>query len=138
MIYFLADSSAIWRIQRQPELTESWTTPLLSGAIGSCAPQRAEFQRSARNTVEFDEMSRTFADLYPDVPVPQSAWRWIEAAQYRLASVGAARALSVVDLLLCATAADRGLVVLHDDADFEVAERHLPNVSTQRVIAAAQ
>lgn len=137
MIYFLADSSAIWRIQRQPDLTEDWTGPLLSGAIGSCEPQRAEFRRSARNASEFDEMNRAFRDLYPDVPVPKSVWRWIESAQYRLAGAGVVRALSVVDLLVCATAADRGLVVLHDDADFEVAERHLPDVSAQRVVGGA-
>lgn len=137
MIYFLADSSAIWRIQRQPELTEHWTAPLLSGAIGSCEPQRAEFRRSARNLDEFEEMNRTFRDLYPDVPVPKSAWRWIESAQYRLAGAGALRALSVVDLLVCATAADRGLTVLHDDVDFEVAERHLPEVSAQQVVRGA-
>ncbi len=82
-------------------------------------------------------MSRTFLDLYPDVPVPKSAWRWIESAQYRLAGAGVLRALSVVDLLVCATAADRGLTVVHDDADFEVAERHLPEVSARRVIRGA-
>lgn len=134
MIYFLADSSAIWRIQRQPEATDGWTAPLLSGAIGSCAPQRAEFRRSARNATEFDEMNRAFRDLYPDVPVPKSAWRWIDSAQHRLAASGVARALSVVDLLVCATAAERGLIVLHDDADFELAERHLSDVSAQRVL----
>ncbi len=134
MIYYLADSSAIWRIQREPGHTESWTMPLLSGAIGSCEPQRAEFRRSARNVIEFDEMNQTFRDLYPDVPVPKAVWRWIESAQYRLAGVGAARALSVVDLLVCATAADRGLIVLHDDADFETAQRFLPDVRTQRVV----
>jgi predicted nucleic acid-binding protein len=133
LIYFLADSSAIWRIQRQPDLTDAWTAPLLSGAIGSCEPQRAEFRRSARNANEFDEMNQTFRDLYPDVPVPKSVWRWIESAQYRLAGAGMVRALSLVDLLVCGTAADRGLVVLHDDADYELAERHLPDVSAQRV-----
>jgi len=132
LIYFLADSSAVWRIQRQPELTEAWTAPLLSGAIGSCEPQRAEFRRSARNVTEFDQMNQTFRDLYPDVPVPKSVWRWIEAAQYRLAAAGVVRALSVVDLLVCATATDRGLTVLHDDADYALAQRHLA-VVTQRV-----
>ncbi|BDB39667.1 MULTISPECIES: PIN domain-containing protein [Mycobacterium] len=137
MIRFLADSSAIWRIQRQPELTEAWTAALLSGAIGSCEPQRAEFRRSARNVDEFDQMNQAFRDLCPDVPVPKSVWRWIESAQYRLASAGVVRALSVADLLVCATAAERGLVVLHDDADYELAVRHLPNVAAQRVIKGA-
>lgn len=79
-------------------------------------------------------MSAMFIDLYPDVPVPKASWRWIESVQYRLAKVGAARALSVVDLLVCATAAARGLVILHDDADFELADRLLPDVQARRVV----
>lgn len=79
-------------------------------------------------------MTEMFRDLYPDVPVPKTVWRWVESAQHQLAGVGAARALSVVDLLICGTAATRGLVVLHDDADYELAERHLPDVHTRRVL----
>jgi hypothetical protein len=72
LIYFLVDSSAVWRLQRQPELTEAWNSSLLSGAVGSCEPQRAEFRRSARNADEFDQMNQMFRDVYPDVPVPKS------------------------------------------------------------------
>ena len=79
-------------------------------------------------------MNRMFAELYPDVPVPKSVWRWIDAAQHRLASAGAARALSVVDLLVCGTAAITGLAILHDDADYELAARHLPDIHTRRVV----
>ncbi|MET9328900.1 VapC toxin family PIN domain ribonuclease [Tsukamurella sp. NPDC003166] len=138
MIQFLADSSAVWRLQRDPALTEEWSSVQLSGAIGSCTAQRAEFLRSARNVDEFDQMTSMFVELYPDVPVPKSVWGWIDAAQYRLAKVGAVRALSVVDLLVCATAATRGLVILHDDADFELAERHLPDVRARRVVGRAE
>ena len=136
MIHFLVDSSAVWRLQRQPELTEAWTSSLLTGAAGSCEPQRAEFRRSARNAYEFDQMNQTFRDVYPDVPVPKSVWRWIDSAQRRLAGAGAVRALSVVDLLICGTAAARGLVVLHDDADYELAQHHLGDVSARRVVSA--
>lgn len=136
MIYFLVDSSAVWRLQRHPDLTEAWASSLLSGSIGSCAPQRAEFRRSARNVNEFEQMNAAFHDVYPDVPVPKSVWRWIDSAQHRLAGAGAARALSVVDLLVCGTAAAKGLVVLHDDADYELAARHLPDVIARRVVSA--
>jgi predicted nucleic acid-binding protein len=122
------DSSAVWRLHRQPEFTELWDSSLLSGAVGSCEPQRAEFRRSARNADEFDQMSQMFRDIYPYVPVPKSVWQWIDSAQHRLAGAGAVRALSVVDLLICGTAAARGLVILHDDADYELAQRHLPDV----------
>lgn len=81
-------------------------------------------------------MSRMFGDVYPDVPVPKSVWRWIDSAQHRLARAGAVGALSVVGLLICDTAAARGLVVLHDDADYELAERHLPDIRVRRVVSA--
>lgn len=81
-------------------------------------------------------MNQMFRDVYPDVAVPKSIWRWIESAQHRLAGAGAVRALSVVDLLVCGTAAARGLVVLHDDSDYELAARHLPDVTTRKVLNA--
>ncbi len=83
-------------------------------------------------------MNQMFRDVYPDVPVPKSVWRWMDSAQHRLAGAGAVRALSVVDLLICGTAAARGLAVLHDDADYELAERHLPDVRARRVVSADQ
>jgi predicted nucleic acid-binding protein len=138
LIHFLVDSSAVWRLQRQPELTEAWNSSILSGAVGSCEPQRAEFRRSARNADEFDQMNQMFRDVYPDVPVPKSVWRWIDSAQHRLAGAGAVRALSVVDLLICGAAAAKGLAVLHDDADYELAERHLPEIRARRVLSADQ
>lgn len=78
-------------------------------------------------------MSEMFVDLLPDVPVPKGAWLWSESAQYRLARAGAHRALSPVDLLVCATAAARGLVILHDDNDFATAAKHLTDVTERRV-----
>lgn len=39
----------------------------------------------------------------------------------------------MVDLLVCGTAAIQGLIVLHDDADYELAARHLPDVTARRV-----
>ena len=78
-------------------------------------------------------MTDMFADLYPDVALPKTVWQWIESAQYRLLRTGAHRALSTVDLLICATAATRGLVVLHDDKDFAAAARSLTDLSVRRV-----
>jgi predicted nucleic acid-binding protein len=78
---------------------------LSAGVVGSCFPQRVEFRRSARNSDEYDQMTQMFGDLYPDAPLPKTAWRWTESAQYRLLRHGPHRALSAVDLLICATAA---------------------------------
>ena len=78
-------------------------------------------------------MSGMFGVLYPDAPIPKGAWRWVESAQYRLLRQGAHRALSTVDLLICATAAQRDLIVLHDDNDFVTAARCLPAVRERAI-----
>ena len=134
MIEYLVDSSAIWRITRDDALADQWFGVITAGAVGSCAPQRTEFRRSARNLDEYGQMNELFFEMYPDVTVPKTAWSWVESAQHRLAAVGAIKALSTVDLLICASAAARGLVVLHDDADFDLAERVLPDVRARRVV----
>ena len=78
-------------------------------------------------------MSGMFDVLYADAAVPRGAWRWIDSAQYRLLRHGAHRALSAVDLLICATAAQHDLIVLHDDNDFATAARHLPDLRERTV-----
>jgi predicted nucleic acid-binding protein len=133
VIRYLVDSSAVWRILRDHDVRAGWADVISDHAIGSCQPQRIEFRRSARNLDEYEQMSAMFADLYPDVPVPKSAWRWVESAQYRLLRAGAHQALSCVDLLVFAGAAVHGLAVLHDDNDFALAAQHLPDLAERQV-----
>jgi predicted nucleic acid-binding protein len=133
VIRYLLDSSASWRILRDAALRAAWAEVVTVGAVGSCHPQRVEFRRSARTIGEYEQMSGMFDELYPDAPVPKGAWRWIESAQYRLLRHGAHRAVSAVDLLICATAARHGLVVLHDDNGFKTAARYLPDVRERSV-----
>jgi predicted nucleic acid-binding protein len=133
VIRYLIDSSALWRVLRDDQLRSAWEDLTINGAVGSCQPQRAEFRRSARNRDEYEQMTHMFDDLYSDVPVPKSAWRWVEAAQHELVRHGAHRGLSLADLLIAATAAHHGLVVVHDDNDFAVAGRHLRDLVERSV-----
>jgi predicted nucleic acid-binding protein len=133
LIRFLLDSSALWRVLRHAELRAAWSDVVSAGAVGSCHPQRLEFRRSARTIDEYEQMTEMFAALYPDAPVPKIAWRWMESAQFRLLRNGAHRALSAVDLLICATAAQHDLVVLHDDNDFATAARYLPDFRERNI-----
>ncbi len=133
MIRYLLDSSAQWRILRDAELRAAWADVVSAGAVGSCHPQRTEFRRSARTIDEYEQMTEMFAALYPDAPVPKTAWRWMESAQYRLLRNGAHRAMSSTDLLICATAAQHDLVVLHDDNDLATAARYLPDLRERNI-----
>ncbi|MFD8917929.1 PIN domain-containing protein [Streptomyces sp. NPDC059569] len=135
MIRYLADSTAVWRLQRDRKLNDLWGHELDEGAIGSCSPQRTEFRQSARSLDEYDQMTEMFKDLHPDVPVPERAWDWIGTGQYRLAQRGQHQSLSVVDWLVCATAAHHGLVVIHDDNDFRAAAHILADVVERSVFA---
>jgi predicted nucleic acid-binding protein len=123
----------LWRILRDAALRAAWAEVISLGVIGSCHPQRVEFRRSARTLDEYEQMSEMFDALYPDTTIPKGAWPWIESAQYRLLRHGAHRALSAVDLLICATAAHHNLVVLHHDKDFATAARHLPDLRERSV-----
>ena len=114
MIRYLLDSSALWRILRDPALRAAWAEVVSAGAIGSCHPQRVEFRRSARTIDEYEQMSGMFEAPYPDAALPKGAWRWIESAQHPLLRQGAHPALSAVHL-----------VVFHDDKDFAIAARYL-------------
>jgi predicted nucleic acid-binding protein len=133
VIRYLIDSSGLWRILRDEKVRESWTDFVTAGAIGSCDPQRVEFCRSARSINEYEDMHDMFVSLYPSVAVPKGAWRWIDSAQYRLLRHGAHRALSAVDLLICATAVGHDLIVLHDDTDFATASRWLPDMRDRSI-----
>jgi predicted nucleic acid-binding protein len=138
MIRYLLDSSALWRILRDSALRAAWAEVVSAGAIGSCHPQRIEFRRSARTIDEYEQMSGMFDALYPDAALPKGAWRWIESAQYRLLRQGAHGSLSAVDLMICATAAQHDLVVLHDDKDFATAARFIPDVRERDIYDAPQ
>jgi predicted nucleic acid-binding protein len=133
VIRYLVDSSALWRVMRDKALRTAWSDVITAGAVGSCPPQRTEFRRSARNIDEYEQMGSMFDDLYPNAPVPKSAWQWVEAAQHRLVRNGAHRALSVADLLIGAVAAHHGLVVLHDDNDFVTAAHHLTDLAERNI-----
>lgn len=117
MIRYPVDSSTRWRILREPAIRAGWADVITDHGIGSCHPQRAEFRRSA---------------LYPDVAMPTSTWQWVESAQYRLVRAGGQRTPSCVDLLICAVAAQQGLVILHDDNKLLTAARHLTELRERR------
>ncbi|MFJ9691802.1 PIN domain-containing protein [Kitasatospora sp. NPDC101183] len=133
MIYLL-DTSALFRLLREPKLQAAWYDAIDVGGIASCYPQRAEFLYSARDGREYDEVSEMFADLYPDVSVPKGAGRWIDSVQRRMAHAGQHRSASAVDLVIAATAAHHGLTVLHDDADYRTVARHAADFAEHSVL----
>ncbi|MGW2377554.1 MULTISPECIES: PIN domain-containing protein [Kitasatospora] len=136
MIY-LIDTSALFRLMRDPKLKTAWYDAIDAGSIASCYPQRAELLFSARDGREYDEISELFAELYPDVSVPKNAGRWIDMVQRRMALAGRHRSASAVDLMIAATAAHHGLTVLHDDADYRTVARYATDLSEHSILDCA-
>ncbi|CAM2740254.1 PIN domain-containing protein [Skermania piniformis] len=132
MIYLL-DTSALVRLLSDSSLQRVWYDAIDGGAIASCYPQRAEFLYSARNALEYDQIAEMFVDLYPDRAVPRNAGRWIDATQRRMAGSGEHRSASAIDLMIAATAAHHGLILLHDDADYRVVANHAPDLAEHRI-----
>ncbi|WP_220447770.1 PIN domain-containing protein [Nonomuraea diastatica] len=81
-------------------------------------PTRTEFLYSATGTAHRDQLEEELNTLCEFAPVPKTAWRWVENAQYKLTQKGQHRSAGAIDLLLCATAVHHGLTVLHVDDDF--------------------
>jgi predicted nucleic acid-binding protein len=132
-VIYLLDTSGLVRLLRDPKLQTAWYDAVDAGAIASCYPQRTEFLYSARTGREYHEIAEMFADLYPDVAVPKNAGRWISAVQHRMAQDGEHRSASAVDLMIAATAAHHGLLVLHDDADYRTVARHASDLEEHSI-----
>ena len=130
---FLLDASAYWRLALSPELAEEWAPAIDEGELGICDPTRTELLFSARNPEDRDRMISDLDAICEHVPVPKNPWPWVDSAQYKLTLAGTHRSASVVDLLLCATAATRGLTVLHDDRDFETVARAMTDLDQYRI-----
>jgi predicted nucleic acid-binding protein len=132
-VIYLLDTSALVRLLSSEKLQQAWYDAIDAAAIGSCFAQRIEFLFSARDRTEYDEIAEMYSDLFPDVAVPKRADRWVEVAQYRMSRAGEHRSASAIDLIIAATAALHGLIVLHDDNDFTTVARHAPELGQHNI-----
>ncbi|MBA2517879.1 MAG: PIN domain-containing protein [Solirubrobacterales bacterium] len=118
----LADTSA-WSWSRRrayPELRRAFDTQLVDGELAICDMVRLELLHSARNPVEFHELSEELTAL-PDCPIGKPQWERALWVYERLSRQGAASQRSVKhpDLLIAAAAEAAGASVLHYDEDYD-------------------
>lgn len=118
MITFLLDASALWHLFRTPGALGKWEGYVAEGAFRICEPTRTEFLYSATGPAHRDELADDIDALCATAPVPKTAWRWVDNAQYKLTQLGQHRSAGTIDLLVCATAVHHGHTVLHVDNDF--------------------
>lgn len=119
MTDYLADTSA-WNRSRQ--VLDRWTELTLRDELVVCTPVRLELLYSARGSRNYRELRsdlRGFRDLRVDGWVTDFA----EVIQARLADRSSHRGPTPVDLLVAATAARYGAVLLHYDRHFDAIAR---------------
>jgi predicted nucleic acid-binding protein len=130
---YLLDASAYWRFRREPHTWAAWRNEIIEGTVCVCEATRVEVLRSARSPGERRHMRDLLDGTFTPAPVCKDPWPWIDTAQQQLTTFSQHRGAGVVDLLVAATAVDRGLTVLHDDRDFEAIASVLTQLDQHRV-----
>jgi len=113
----LADTSVLTRL-RSPAIREALTRRLHVGAVARAGISDLEVGFSARNATEWDGLASAL-EVFSLVETTDSHLRRARRVQRQLADRGL-RGRKVPDLLVAAAAEDRGLTVLHYDADFDL------------------
>lgn len=96
--------------------------PLISGGVvATCATLDAEALYSARSPAEYEQLWADRRAAYEYLPTEEGHWQRAFKAQRELARTGRHRAVGIADLLTAVLAAEHRLMLLHYDADFEIA-----------------
>lgn len=120
---YLADTSMIVRLQRGREIQPIWIEAVRAGLVAVCPAVEAELLRTARSPDDGDLIRDLLTTLFTWRPMPEGIWQDVAAIQDDLLKASPHRGLSVLDLLIAATAQAYGLTVLHVDPDFETVSR---------------
>lgn len=122
----LADTSVLTRLSAVP--VRAALEPLVgSGSLGRAGITDLEVGFSARDSSEWDAL---LAALSVFELIEPTAAHFARARQVqRLLAEGRLRGRKVPDLLIASAAEERGLIVLHYDADFDM----ISSVTGQRV-----
>lgn len=117
---FVIDTSAAARMS-VPAVRARLDPLIKGGLVASCATLDAEALYSARDVAEYEQVRADRRTAYEHLPVDDEHWELAFRAQHRLARFGRHRAVGIADLLTAVVSAEHRLVVLHYDADFEIA-----------------
>ncbi len=128
---YLVDTSALVRILRR-QVDPHWYDLVARGLLAICEPVLTETLAIA-DAKSYDRVEAALGDAYPWVVVPDDVWGVVAGIRRDLAGRSAHQGLSVADYLVAATALRRGLVVLHEDADFETAAGTVPGLRQERI-----
>ncbi|GAA0475502.1 ribonuclease VapC51 [Paractinoplanes deccanensis] len=115
---FLVDTSAFYRLLRNPELQAVWQRHMRHGLLAVCEITELEIFHGARSRAHRDSLEKTLQESYRWIVMPESVWPRAKRVQQLLVDAGSHRSAGPVDLLAAAAAEEHGMVLLHYDADF--------------------
>jgi predicted nucleic acid-binding protein len=115
---YLIDASAFWRIKRDDSLAAAWEGHLDRGLIVVCAPTELEVCRKASRR-RYETYDGVFETTYLRVELSYDAGSRARQIQRAMVAEATNSGAGPVDLLVAATAAAYGYVVLHDDGDYD-------------------
>ena len=126
---WLVDKSALVRLAGSAD-AEEWANRIEQGLVRIATVTLLEVGYSARNAAELRAgyAEPPIASMPVEYATPLSEDRAVQVLSV-LAERGTHRAPSIPDLLIAAVAESAGLVVLHDDKDFDL----IAEVTGQRV-----
>jgi predicted nucleic acid-binding protein len=115
---YLADKSALARIDTSPEVGAVLDRLLLEGAVATCGMVDLEVLYSAESPRAYTAFATGLRKL-PRVPMSEEVLDRALEVQGRLAKRSQHRGVSLPDLVIAACAERAGLTVLHYDADYD-------------------
>jgi predicted nucleic acid-binding protein len=115
---FLADKSAIARLETQAAVREALDPLLLKGEVASCGIVELEVLYSATSPANYREVADSLGAM-PRAEVSEAAVRRALEVQGMFAARSEHRGVTLPDLLVAACAERAELTVLHYDKDFE-------------------
>ena len=121
---WIIDASALYRLPDSPQ-SAIWRERIESGLVQISSITRLEVGYSARSSKDLeDTFSTPPLSMMPvqllSPAIEERAWQTLR----QLAKKGHHRAPSIPDLLIAATAELCGLIVLHNDKDFDIIAKY--------------
>ncbi len=116
---YLIDTSA-WARMRVPVVARRITAILEAAAAATCLSLDLEDGRSARKFPDARSIRSRRAEVMTDLPATAAVATRARDLQMALTQRGHHRAVSPVDLIVAATAAEYGATVVHYDHDFDL------------------
>jgi predicted nucleic acid-binding protein len=115
---YLADKSALARLETSGEVRGALYSPLVTGQVATCGVIDLEVLYSARGPRDHGRLASALRAL-PRVEITETIVERALDVQTQLAKRSQHRGIAPPDLIVAACAEHAGLTVMHYDADYE-------------------